>query len=66
MVTPEVAVISVGEGNRYGHPDQETLDALAEVGAEVYRTDHHGTIVIWTDDSEYSVTTERDAEPVPQ
>jgi competence protein ComEC len=62
MVTPEVAVISAGKGNRYGHPDQETLDALTEIGAEVYRTDHQGTIVIWTDGSEYSVTTEQTLE----
>ncbi|MGB4041634.1 MAG: ComEC/Rec2 family competence protein [Bacillota bacterium] len=62
VVTPEVAVISVGEGNRYGLPDEETLDALAEVGAEVYRTDHHGTVVVWTDGSQYSVTTERGVE----
>jgi competence protein ComEC len=62
VVTPEVAVISVGEGNRYGLPDEETLDALAEVGAEVYRTDYDGTVVIWTDGSEYSVTTEQTLE----
>lgn len=62
MVTPEVAVISAGEGNRYDLPDEETLEALATVGAEVYRTDHHGTVVIWTDGSQYSVTTERSVE----
>lgn len=64
MVTPEVAVISVGGGNRYGHPDQDTLDALTEIGVEVYRTDHHGTVVIWTDGSQYSVTTEWNTESV--
>ncbi|NLG89893.1 MAG: MBL fold metallo-hydrolase [Clostridiaceae bacterium] len=64
VVTPEVAVISVGEGNRYGLPDEEALHALAEVGAEVYRTDHHGTVVIWTDGSQYSVTTECNTESV--
>jgi competence protein ComEC len=62
VVTPEVAVISVGEGNRYGLPDEEVLHALAEVGAEVYRTDYDGTVVIWTDGSEYSVTTEQTLE----
>jgi competence protein ComEC len=62
VVTPEVAVISVGEGNRYGLPDEEALHALAEVGAEVYRTDYDGTVVIWTDGSEYSVTTEQTLE----
>lgn len=55
-VTPQVAVISVGEGSRDGLPDQETLDALAAVGAEIYRTDHHGTVIVWTDGWQYTVT----------
>lgn len=58
-VTPEVVLISVGEGNRYGLPDQETLDALAAVGAEIYRTDHHGTVIVWTDGWQHTVTAER-------
>jgi competence protein ComEC len=48
-VTPAYAVISVGEDNTYGHPTQETLDRLAVVNAEVYRTDLHGTVVITSD-----------------
>jgi len=58
-VDPEVAVISVGEGNRYGHPHQETLDKLAARGLIVYRTDHHGTVEITTDGANYHVRTER-------
>ena len=41
---PEVAAISVGLDNRYGHPAQETLDKLEAAGAEIYRTDRDGTI----------------------
>ena len=41
---PKIAVISVGE-NHYGHPAQEVLDRLADVGCAVYRTDLHGNIV---------------------
>lgn len=43
-VSPEIAVISCGEGNRYGHPDVETLDRLAGLGALVFRTDLSGQI----------------------
>ena len=45
-VKPEYALISVGEGNLYGHPAQETLERLEAAGAEVYRTDWNGTIEI--------------------
>ena len=44
-VKPEVVIISVGEGNPYGHPAQETLDRLVAFGCRVYRTDLQGTIV---------------------
>ena len=43
---PDVAVLSVGEDNYYGHPEQETLDRLALFGCEVLRTDTDGTIII--------------------
>lgn len=38
-IRPSVAVISVGLGNSYGHPSQETLERLDRAGAEIYRTD---------------------------
>ena len=44
--SPELAVISVGADNTYGHPTQAVLDRLAEIGAEIYRTDLHGTITV--------------------
>lgn len=43
---PAVALIGVGEDNSYGHPAETILAALKEVGAAVYRTDLHGTVVI--------------------
>jgi competence protein ComEC len=43
---PRLAVISVGEGNPYGHPTAATLAALAAAGARTLRTDRDGTIVI--------------------
>jgi competence protein ComEC len=47
VVDPEVTVISVGEGNTFGHPGDELLARLN--GAEVYRTDEHGTVTFTTD-----------------
>jgi competence protein ComEC len=43
---PRLAVISVGEGNPYGHPTAATLAALEAAGARTLRTDRDGTIVI--------------------
>lgn len=44
-VKPEKAVISVGQGNRYGHPAAETLGRLNAAGTEVFRTDESGDVV---------------------
>jgi beta-lactamase superfamily II metal-dependent hydrolase len=57
-VRPEMAVISVGEDNPYGHPHGETMDLLKNRGVSVYRTDYDGTIVVRTDGMSYSVKTE--------
>jgi competence protein ComEC len=54
-VNPEVAVISVGAGNMYGHPSVDVLAALARVGAEVLRTDEAGTVIIRTDGSHLEI-----------
>jgi competence protein ComEC len=48
-VHPEIAVISVGAGNMYGHPSKDVLHALSRVGAEVLRTDEAGTVIVRTD-----------------
>jgi len=48
-VRPRVALVSVGLGNSYGHPDAEVLGALAAAGAEVVRTDLVGSAVVRTD-----------------
>jgi len=64
-VKPEVTIYMAGEGNSYGHPHQETITALAEVGAKIYGTDIHGTIIIITDGEQYSLQLEiPDALPV--
>lgn len=45
-VSPDVAIISVGEGNRYGHPSTDVIDRLLEGGAEVHRTDIDGAYTL--------------------
>lgn len=44
-IRPEYAVISVGH-NSYGHPRPEVLERLARAGAEIYRTDLHGSVTL--------------------
>ena len=41
---PETALISVGENNSYGHPDESVLLRLSRLGVAVCRTDKQGTI----------------------
>jgi competence protein ComEC len=48
-VRPQVALVSVGAGNRYGHPAPEVLDALAARGVELLRTDRDGDIILRSD-----------------
>jgi competence protein ComEC len=44
QIQPETAVISCGEGNRYGHPHQETLERLEAAHCQVRRTDREGRV----------------------
>jgi len=55
----EYAVISVGEGNKYDHPEKEALKRLKNYGFEIFRTDEQGTIVCYTDGKEISFQTEK-------
>lgn len=43
---PEVAIISVGKDNSYGHPSDEIIKRYEEVGSKIYRTDEVGNIFI--------------------
>ncbi len=57
---PELAVVSVGRGNRYGHPSPVVLSRLERSGASVRRTDRDGTLtVLARDDGRYEVRAER-------
>lgn len=52
VTEPEIAIISAGHKNRFGHPHQEVLDLLSESRVRVLRTDEMGEVVISTDGSE--------------
>jgi len=64
-VRPRVAVISAGNGNRYGHPHSEVVDRLDAAGTPVvWRTDRRGSLCIeirpdgaWRIDSEIAWNT---------
>jgi competence protein ComEC len=47
-VKPQIAIISCGEWNRYGHPSQVVLDRLRAANVKLYRTDLHGEITLTT------------------
>ena len=59
-VKPKYAAISAGDGNRYGHPDEEALARLKSAEVEVFRTDLSGTITFVSDGKTVTVTTERE------
>ena len=43
-IRPEISLVSVGKGNRYGHPAAQTLSLLDNVGSHVFRTDEMGDV----------------------
>jgi len=54
---PQVALISCGRGNRFGHPAPEVIDRLQRAGVKVYRTDVNGAITVTADATTVQVTT---------
>jgi competence protein ComEC len=54
-VSPEVAIISVGKNNSYGHPAPEVLENLNKYGIKVLRTDELGDIKIISDGQVFKI-----------
>jgi beta-lactamase superfamily II metal-dependent hydrolase len=54
-VQPLVAVVSVGAGNEYHHPDPQTLARLERMGTRVFRTDRDGPIALESDGGKIEV-----------
>ena len=57
-VSPDVAIISVGRDNTFGHPHKETLDVLH--GEKIFRTDTDGAIKIGESGKELEIKTYKD------
>ena len=59
LVQPELAVISCGVGNSYGHPHADALSLLEKFQIPVNRTDQEGNIRIMSDGKRWKVLTEK-------
>src|SRR6185369_198848 len=46
---PQLAIVSCGRGNRFGHPAPEVIARLESIGAQVFRTDRDGEVTVETD-----------------
>lgn len=55
-VAPQVAIISLGANNRYGHPHARVLHNLKSHNIRVFRTDKQGAITVTTDGNHYNIT----------
>ncbi len=60
-IMPMYAVISVGKGNSYDHPTDNTLSRLRDADVTVLRTDLHGDIIFTSDGKSVTVSTDKSA-----
>jgi competence protein ComEC len=56
-LNPSIAVVSAGRANHFGHPVPEVLDRYRAIGAEVFRTDQDGAVMVDSDGRSISVRT---------
>ena len=60
-VSPEYAIIMVGEGNSYNHPYQSIINRYESVGAKVLRTDLDGNIICNSDGTSVTCSGDKDS-----
>ena len=58
-LSPAVALIGVGEHNRYGHPSQEVLDLLDASGCATYCSNEAGDVVVAFSEDTLTVSAQR-------
>ncbi len=56
-INPEIAILSIGP-NDYNAPNPEILESYQKTGAQLYRTDRHGTITVTSDGQSLQIKTE--------
>lgn len=61
-VRPRLSIIEVGAGNNYGHPTNDALGRLKEIGSQIFRTDLSGTIKVLADNNKLSIFAGQTAE----
>jgi competence protein ComEC len=62
-VAPRVAVVSVGEGNQFGHPVEDVVERYARAGVRFLRTDRDGEVTALTDGHSLVVRTFAELHP---
>ena len=55
-INPQYAVVSVGK-NYFGHPSPDAMQRIENCGAETFRTDWHGAVIVYVYNNHYKVET---------
>ncbi|MEA2064998.1 MAG: ComEC/Rec2 family competence protein [Patescibacteria group bacterium] len=58
-VSPQIAIISVGKNNKFGHPSLRVIRRLEKLGAKVFRSDQNGDIKIIANGKNYKILIEK-------
>lgn len=56
LLSPEAAVVSCGAGNAFSHPSPEALARISAAGAEIYRTDELGDVIVGIHEGGYTLS----------